>query len=262
MAIGQRQVWAKVLDFTVQDYATKAVLFRVNYAQDASIEDNYEKLEIRGGSENQVQATIYHTPTANFKCNLPLIEDNVIIAKTGAVKRKQIQVNSYDKVYSVDATSGTITLDITPKTGTLKVYNIDDDENLGEEIVLGTPTSDPKAYSIVGKVLTFNTALKGKKVFAISDYDTDANSTGLYVVSGKLPSLVRITAKTKVEDKGGNKAIKTIVIEKAKSDPSFTISTKTGEANTIPFECEVFGFLNEFGENQFYKLVTDESLPV
>jgi len=74
--------------------------------------------------------------------------------------------------------------------------------------------------------------------------------------------LVRITAKTKVEDKAGNKAIKIIVIEKAKSDPSFELSTKSGDANAIPFECEVFGFLNEYGENQFYKLVTDETLPV
>jgi len=262
MAIGQKQVWAKVLDFTVQDYLTKAVLFRVNYAQDAMISDQYEKLEIRGGSDNEMQATIYHTPTAKFSANLPLIDDNVMVAKTGAVKRKAIQTNSFDKVYTVDATTGKITLDVTPKTGTMKAYNTDDDDNLLTEITVGDPTAAADKYSISVKEVTFHESIKGKKVFVICSYDTTDVAVGLYIASGKLPALVRITAKTKVEDKGGNKAIKTIVVEKAKSDPSFELSTKTGEANTIPFECEVFGFTNEYGETQFFKLITDETLAV
>lgn len=262
MTIGQRQVWAKVLDFRVQDYVTKDLLFKVNYAQDVKINDNYEKLEIRGGSENEVQATIYHTPTALFSATLPLIDDNVMIAKTGAVKRTGVQTNNFDYVYTVNATTGKVTIDVTPKNGTLKIYNIDDDENIGVEIEAGDPTTLAEAYSITSAEVTFNTAKKGKKVYIICDYDTDASATGLYISTGKLPALVRITAKAKVEDKAGNKAIKTIVIEKAKSDPSFELSTQAGQANTIPFECEVFGFLNEYGENQFYKLVTDETLPL
>jgi len=261
MAIGQRQVWSKVLDFTVQDYVTKDLLFRVNYAQDAKFNDNYEKLEIRGGGDNEVQATIYHTPTAQFSATLPLIDDNVMIAKTGAVKRTGVQTSSFDYVYTVNATTGKVTIDVTPKSG-LKIYNIDADENVGAEIEAGDPATAAEEYSIVGAEVTFNTAKKGKKVFIICDYDTDADATGLYISTGKLPALVRITAKTKVEDKAGNKAIKIIVIEKAKSDPSFELSTQAGQANTIPFECEVFGFLNSYGENQFYKMVTDETLPL
>lgn len=262
MTLGQKQVWAKVLDFTVQDYATKDVLFRVNYAQNAAISDNYEKLEIRGGSENEVQATIYHTPTAQFTAQLPLIDDNVMIAKTGATKRTLAQTNSFDYVYTVNATTGKITIDVTPKAGTLKIYNIDDDDNLGTEIIAGDPTANEEEYSIVDAEVTFHTAKKGDKVLVVCDYTTDADATGLYVISGQLPTLIRITTKTKVEDKAGNASIKTIIIEKAKSDPSFELSTASGEANTIPFECEVFGFTNEYGENQFYKMVTDESLPV
>jgi len=262
MSIGQRQVWAKVLDFTVQDYATKDLLFRVNYAQDAKVSDKYEKLEVRGGADNEVQATIYHTPTATFSATLPLIDDNVMIAKTGAVKRTGVQTSSFDYVYEVDATSGKVTSLVVPKSGTMKIYNIDEDENVGTEIEAGTPVTEVEQYSVVGAEITFNVAKKGKKVFILCDYTTDADATGLYISTGKLPALVRITAKTKVEDKAGNKAIKIIVIEKAKSDPSFELSTKSGDANAIPFECEVFGFLNEYGENQFYKLVTDETLPV
>ena len=95
MAIGQKQVWAKVLNFTVQDDATKALLFRINYAQDVSIADTYEKLEIRGGSDNEVQATVYHTPTALFTANLPLIDDNVLVAKTGVTNRSGIKISSF-----------------------------------------------------------------------------------------------------------------------------------------------------------------------
>jgi hypothetical protein len=263
MTIGQRQVWAKVLDFTVQDYTTKDLLFKVNYAQDAKFSDNYEKLEIRGGSDNEVQATIYHTPTALFSASLPLIDDNVLIAKTGAVKRTGVaQTGSFDYSYTVNSTTAKVTIDVTPKSGTLKIYNIDDDENIGLEIEAGDPTTEVEEYSIVDDEVTFNTAKKGKKVFIMCDYTTDENATGLYISTGKLPALIRVTAKAKVEDKAGNKAIKTIVIEKAKSDPSFELSTQAGQANTIPFECEVFGFLNEYGENQFYKLVTDVTLPL
>lgn len=260
--IGQKQVWAKVLDFTVQDYLTRDVLFQVKYAQDVAVGSEYEKLEIKGGSDNEVQATIFHSPTAKFTANLPLIDDNVIMVKTGAVKQTGAQLNSFEKVYTIGASTGTVELDISPKAGTLKVYNTDPDENLGIEIKVGTPITEPETYSITDKTLTFNDAKKGKQVIVVCDYITGENAEGLKFVSGKLPKLIRITAKTKAEDKGGKAAVKTIVVDKAKSDPTFNFETSAGNATVLPFECEVFGWTNEDGDSQFFRLVTDEDLEV
>lgn len=259
--IGQKQVWAKVLDFTVQDYATRDLLFQVRYAQDVAIGSEYEKLEIKGGADNEVQATIFHSPTARFTAQLPLIDDNVIIAKTGATKVTGTQLNSFDKVYTVGE-DGTVTLDVTPLAGTLKVYNTDADENLGTEIKAAESAPTAEEYTIAGDKLTFETSKKGKQVLIICDYMTGANAEGMKFISGKLPSLVRITARTKVEDKAGNKAVKTIIVDKAKSDPTFNFETSAGNASVLPFECEVFGWINEDGESQFFRMVTDEDLEV
>lgn len=260
--ISQKQIWAKVLDFTVQDYITRDVLFQVRYAQDVSIGSEYEKLEIKGGSDNEVQATIFHSPTARFTANLPLIDDNVIVVKTGAVRQKGAQLNSFEKIYTVDVTTGKITLDVAPKTGTLKIYNTDADENLGVEIKPGVQTTVPEAYTITTKEVTFNDEKKGKQVLVVCDYTTGEGAEGMKFVSGKLPKLVRITARTKIEDKAGGTAVKTIIVDKAKSDPTFNFETSAGNASVLPFECEVFGWTNEDGDSQFYRMVTDPDLEV
>jgi hypothetical protein len=262
MAIGQKQVWAKVLDFTVQDYATKAVLFQVKYAQDCAISENYEKTEIKGGSDNQIQYTSYHSPTAKFTAKLPLIDDNVIAVKTGSLTTTGAQTNAFEKTFTVDASAGTVTIGVVPLTGTLKIYNVDVDDNLGTEITVAASAPTAEQYSIAGGVCTFNTAKKGARVLIVCDYTTGVNATGVKFVSGKLPSLIRITAKTKVEDKAGNKAVKTIIIERAKPDPNFEFSTTAGTPASLPFDCEVFGWTNPSGDSQFFNLVTDPTLEV
>jgi hypothetical protein len=262
MAIGQKQVWAKVLDFTVQDYDTRAVLFQVRYAKDVSIGEQYTKLEIEGGSDNEVLATIYHSPKATFKASLPLVDDNVMVAKTGATKKTGAQLNSFDQIFTVDATAGTVDIGYTPIAGTLKIYNIDADENLGTEITAGEPTTEVEQYSIATDTVTFNTGKKGKQVLIVCNYTTGVDATGIIFIGGKLPEFIRITAKTKVEDKAGNKAVKTILVEKAKSDPNFDFSTSAGTASVLPFECDVFGWINEDGANQFFRMVTDPDLAI
>jgi len=260
--LGQKQVWAKVLDFTVQDYATKAVLFQVKYATDCAIGEKYEKTEIKGGSDNQIQYTSFHSPTATFTAQLPLIDDNVIAVKTGSSTVVGAQTNAFEKTYTVDTTNGTVVCGVTPLAGTLKVYNVDAEDNLGSVIspVASAPTEEQ--YSITAATLTFNTAKKGAKVLIVCDYTTGVTAIGVKFVSGKLPALIRITAKTKIEDKAGNKAIKTIIVERAKPNPDFEFSTKAGTPATLPFDCEVFGWTNSDGESQFFNMVTDPTLAV
>jgi len=262
MAIGQKQVWAKVLDFTVQDYSTKAVLFQVKYATDCAIGEKYEKTEIKGGSDNQIQYTSYHSPTATFTAQLPLIDDNVVSVKTGATSTTGAQTNSFEKTYTVDASAGTVIIDVTPLSSTLKVYNVDTDDNLGTEIAAVASAPTLEQYTIAAATLTFNTGKKGSKVLVVCDYTTGATATGVKFISGKLPALIRITAKTKVEDKAGNKAIKTIIVEKARPNPDFEFSTKAGTPAVLPFDCEVYGWTNTAGDSQFFNLVTDPTLAV
>lgn len=252
-----------MLDFTIQDYATKAVLAQVKYATDASISENYEKTEIKGGSDNAIQYTSYHSPTAKFSAKLPLIDDNIVAIKTGATNTTGAQTNAYESTFTVDASAGTITLPISNiVAGTMKVYNVDIDDNLGTEVTAIGSAPTAEQYTITGNVLSFNTVKKGTRMLVVCDYTTGATATGVKIIGGKLPKLVRITAKTKVEDKAGNIAIKTIIIEKAKPDPNFEFSTTAGTPASLPFDCEVFGWTNANGDSQFYNLVTDPTLAV
>lgn len=256
---GQKKVWNKVLDFTCQDYATREVLFQVKYAQDVSISSEYEKLEIKGGSENEVQFTNYHSPTSQFSAQLPLIDDLVLQVKTGAIKKIGKQLNAFDKVYTVGA-GGKVTLDVLPKSGTLKVYNTNADDDLLQEIKVGVSAPTEEQYTITGKDLTFNTEKIGKQVLVVCDYETGENAEGLQFISGELPKLIRITARTKVENRSGGSSIQTIIIDKAKPDPTFSFETSAGNASVMPFECEVFGWTNEDGKTQFFRMVTDRDL--
>jgi hypothetical protein len=170
--------------------------------------------------------------------------------------------NAFEKIYTVDASTGTVSLGtIVPIVGTMKVYNIDVDDNLGSEIVATASAPTNEQYSISSSTLTFSTSKKGARVLVTCDYMTGADATGVKIVSGKLPSLIRITARTKVEDKSGNKAVKTIIIEKCKPNPDFTFETSTNAAS-LNFECEVFGQTDENGQSVFFNLVTDPTLTV
>lgn len=262
MAIGQKQIWDKTLDFTVQDYSTKAVLFQVKYAQDCAISEAYEKTEIKGGSDNQIQYTSYHSPTAKFTAKLPIIDDNVVAVKTGSATKAGAQTNSFEKTFTVDASAGTIVIPVTPLASTLKIYNVDADDNLGTEITVVASAPTVEQFTLSTATCTFNTAKKGSKVLVVCDYTTGATATGVKFVSGKLPSLIRITAKTKTVDKSGNVAVKTIIVEKAKPDPNFEFTTTAGTPATLPFECEVFGWTNADGDEQFFNMVTDPTLAV
>lgn len=258
--ISNNFVMMKVYNFLVQDYATREVLFQVKYAQDVSISSEYEKLEIKGGSDNEVQFTSFHSPTASFSSQLPLLDSNLIQVKTGAIKKVGKQLNSFSKTYTVDPSSGTVKIDVIPKTGTLKIYNTNSEDDLLEEITVGTPTSEVDQYEITTDTVTFNSGKKGKMVLVVCDYETGTDAEGLQFISGELPKLVRITATTKVEDKAGNTAVQTLIIDRAKPDPTFNFETSAGNASVMPFECEVFGWTNEDGKTQFFRMVTDNDL--
>ena len=259
MALGTTQIWAKVLDFQIQDYSTRQLIAQIKYATDVSISENYEKTEIKGGSDNQIQYTSYHSPTAKFTAKLPLIDDNVLTVKTGATKTVGAQKSSFDHTYTIDISSGLVTCEVLPLVGTLKVYNIDVDDNLGTEILPVASAPTLEQYSITASTLTFNTVKKGSRVLILCDYTTGVNAVGVKMLSGKLPSLIRIVAKTKVEDKAGNKSVKTIIIEKCKPDPNFEFATSTSPAS-LSFDCEVFAFTNSEGNSEFFNMVTDPSL--
>lgn len=258
--ISQKYAMQKVYNFLVQDYTTREVLFQVKYAQDVSISSEYEKLEIKGGSDNEVQFTSFHSPTSKFAAQLPLIDSNLVQVKTGAIKKTGKQLNSFSKTYAVDPVTGSVKIDVVPKDGTLKIYDTNSEDDLFEEITVGTPTSEVNQYEITTDAITFNTEKKGKLVLVVCDYETGVDAEGLQFISGELPGLIRITATTKIEDKAGNTAIQTLIIDKAKPDPTFNFETSAGNASVMPFECEVFGWTNEDGKTQFFRMVTDSDL--
>ena len=255
------KVYGTVFDFTIQDYTTQEPLAVIQYAQNVGFEQNYEKTEIRGGSSNASQYINYHTPTSSFKASLPLIDDNVMVVKTGAVKKTGAQLNAHTKAYTVSATN-TVELGVTPAAGTLKINNFDENGNLGTAFtaVAGSPTEEQ--YSISGTTLTFNAAKTGSLVYVMCDYTTGSDATGQVIADGKLPSLVRIVGNAISEDKDGNQYIETLIVEKAKPDPSFTFDTTAGTPASLDFNCEVFPVTNEDGDLQFIRTVVDPDLEV
>jgi len=132
---------------------SKTKLF-VNYAQTSTLDFTSEQVFAKNKNVKAVRFDSNREST--FKTTMEVFAKDVIPLLFGTeYEQKTI---SWAKREVLAVTSGTATLVGTPKTGTLQVYKVDEDDlitHVSEQTVGTTTTADK--YAITGQNLTFNT---------------------------------------------------------------------------------------------------------
>lgn len=251
---------AEVVKYVVQDYATREVLFTVDYATSVSLATNAERLTVSGGPGNRTLLCIDHTKTATFESNLPLVDTSMLGVKLGRKAVKGATTVPNNEWLAVK--SGKVTLSETPKTGTLKVYELENGRDSKTELTVGDPATVATAYSITAKDITVSNSIADDTVLlCVYDYTSGATSSQVSVTASDFPPYVRITGRGVGQDEAGNKAPIAFDVKRMKVSPEFTISFANGEATEVPFNGDMFGAQEIINGKPVYKYFDITVLP-
>lgn len=249
----------EVMNYTVQEYSTNGyggkVLYSVDYATDVKVSTSSERLDIRGGQGNYLLHSADHTKSGNFASTLPLVDIEALASMTGKPLTTGATQVPHDEILIASATN-TITLSQTPITGSLKIYKLDGERDMGVEQTLGTPATVENNFSISATTVTLNvtTAPQGTKFKVVYDYTTAATAKKITVTANDFPGYVRVTGEGLWTDQvsGLTYPVK-FDVKRAKVKPNFEWTMKAGEATTIPFEYDLYPVTNATGDKVFFE---------
>jgi hypothetical protein len=250
----------EVLDYNVSKYAASGYgdfLFSVDYAKSSTVQTTATRLPIRGGQGNYKIIDLDHTKDCMFNSVLPLVDIKALAVKLGrdiatgatSAPKKDIKVASG---------TNTITLSHTPLAGTLKVYKLVGERDLGVEQLLGTPASVEDKYSIATATLTFNVVSvpENTKIIAFYDYTSGATAQNAKITAADFPEFITITGRGLVDDDvTGSKVPVTFKVHKAKVKPEFELTMASDAATELPFDCDCYTILNANAEREFVDIV-------
>lgn len=239
MALNNTMALVDVVDFEVQKYGTRDVLFSVDYATKVGFKYDSEQLDIRGGISAPIRMSVNHSPTSEFSSELPLVDIGALAVKVGRTVTKSAVTVPKSEVKYV-ATSK-ISLSQTPLTSTLKVYVLEaNGRDIKNELVAGTPATNATDYSIATKDITVNSAITaGTPIKVVYDYTSGANAKRLRVTSKDFPGYVRITGRGYALDESNNKSPVVFTVHRAKITPEFELTFEGGTATNIPFNAMI-----------------------
>ncbi len=250
----------EVLDFTVEKYVSSGrgdILFTVDYATQTNINTSAERLDIRGGQGNFKIISIDHTKDCTFAATLPIIDIKALAVKLGKDITKGATTAPMKEILTADA-SNTITLSQTPITGTLKVYQLVGERDLGTEQIAGDPALNQDEYSISGTTITLNatTAPEGTKFIVFYDYTSGINAENIKITAEDFPQFIKITGRGLVnDDVEGTLFPVSFTIHKAKVQPNFELTMSSDSATELDFTCDCYTILNANGEKEFVDIV-------
>jgi hypothetical protein len=233
----------EVLNLQVFNYTTGANVFYADYASNTSIEHAAERLDLRGGQGNYKLLSFDHTKNAMMKCELPLVDLEFIALLTGkALNTGAVAVPKREVLTSSGATP-TITLAATPIAGTLKIYALSGNRDVGTEQTAGTPSSTQNAYSISGAVVTLNatSGVAGSQFIVTYNYTSAATVRTSIFTADKFPGYFRITGEGLVTDQvDGNTYTVKFDLKKCKPQNNFTVSMSGTEATKLNITFDLY----------------------
>jgi hypothetical protein len=241
MAASKQLGIKEVLNFNVFDYTTGESIFYVDYAGSSSIEMSAERLDLRGGQGNFKLISFDHTKNATMKCSLPLVDLEFIALLTGKDMRVE-SINIPKREVLLASAGNAITLSATPVTGTLKIYKLSGDRDMGTEQTLGS-TSIVNQYTISGQVVSLNatTAPATTKFVCTYDYASPATTRTMTFTADKFPGYFRITGDGIVTDQvDGNSYYTKFDIFKAKPQNNYTITMMSTEATKLEITFDLY----------------------
>lgn len=240
MALDNVMGLVDVVEFEVQKFGTRDLLFSVDYATTVGLAVDAERIDIRGGINNPIRISTDHTKSANFTSELPLVDIKTLGVKLGKAAVKGATTAPKSEKLVVAGTS--VTLTQTPLASTLKVYVLESNgRDVKNELVVGTPASNPLHYSITAKVITVHaTVVAGTLIKVLYDYTTGVSAQLVRVTAKDFAGNVRITGTGYALDESGNKAPVSFIVYNAKPTPEFEMVFKSGESTNVPFNCTIY----------------------
>ncbi|MFA7204597.1 MAG: hypothetical protein WC188_12920 [Candidatus Caldatribacteriota bacterium] len=250
----------EVLDFNVFEYSSTGygdLLFTVDYAKSSSINTTGERLPIRGGQGNYKIMDLDHTKDCTFNSILPLVDVNALATKLGKAVATGATSATKKEILTTSATN-TITLTQTPLTGTLKIYKLAYERDLGAEQTAGTPGTTENKYSIDGKVVTLNatTAPAGSQFICTYEYTSGANAKNIKITASDFPGFITITGRGLVDDdQEGKKVPVSFKVHKAKVQVGFELTMASDAATELDFTTDCYTIINSDGEREYIDIV-------
>lgn len=223
-----------VVEFEVQRFGTRDLLFSVDYATRVSLAVDGESLDIRGGIGAPIRISLDHSRTANFGSELPLVDVRALGVKLGrATVRGATTAPRSQRILAV---TSTIAIAQTPLAGTLRVYLLDvNGRDVQNELIVGTPATTATHYSIAGLNITVHTSLVGRLIKVVYDYTSGINAQLVRVTSRDFAGFVRVTGTGYALDESGNRTPISFIVHKCKPTPEFEMIFQNGEATNVPF---------------------------
>jgi len=199
-----------------------------------------------------------HTKTSTAKVSSPIVDLEVLAKLTG----KALSVGSANvpkrEILTTSGATPTITLAATPVTGTLQVYLLDGDRDVGTLQSAGTPASQENTYS--GTVtLTFNatTAPAGTRIVAYYNYATAATTQTITMTADQFAPYMKMVGTGIATDLVTGASDVPVIFELLKVKPKNTVNftLKSTEATQLEFDLDLFSVLNTTtNEQEYFKM--------
>ncbi len=250
----------EVLDFNVFKFASSGygdLLFTVDYAKSTNINTTAERLAIRGGQGNYKILDLDHTKDCTFAATLPIVDIKALGTKLGKDVITGAAVAPIKEILTVSATN-TVTLSHTPLTGTLKIYKLLNERDIGAEQTVGTPATTENQYSITDMVVTLNATScpSGSKIVCTYEYTTGIQSQNIKITASDFPNFITITGRGLVDDdQEGKKIPVSFKVHKAKVQPNFELTMASDAATELDFTVDCYTILNSANEREYIDIV-------
>lgn len=199
----------------------------------SSIENESEQGEARGGQGNNKLISWDYGRTANLTLSDALLSDTTIAMLAGT-QAKQAATGSPITVVGREqhtVSAGKITLNETPKSGTVHVY-------LYEKGLITTDLTI-KPADVTGKVVTIPAANDGKEVMAFFEYEVTTGANQVIFSGNAFPATYRVIGDTLVRGEDGVDRKMQFEIPKAKLQASFALTMDVENVSTFDMTLEV-----------------------
>ena len=220
--------------FDVYGYSLddNTLLFVDENMTNSALSAEAEKSEIKNGMENSIWSTLNFGNKLKLSLASNVVDFNKIALLAGnSIVSGAITAYTSAKVYEIDPTASTITLDKEPIDPTsVQIIDVATDKLI-----------DPADYTINTDTINFTGGNTGKVKVVPFAYN-EINGEELVIDAEKFPTAFKVVLKTVYVDENG-KVAKDVIIELPKCMPSatWTLGTKTDYANpddnTLELEC-------------------------
>ena len=227
--------------FDVYGYSLddNTLLFVDENMTNSALSSEAEKAEIRNGMENSIWSTLNFGKKLKLSLASNVVDFNKIALLAGdSIVSGAITMYTTAKVYEIDPTASTITLDKEPIDPTsVQIIDIATDKLI-----------DPADYTITTDTIDFTTGGNTGKVKVVPFAYNEINGEELVIDAEKFPTAFKVVLKTVYVDENG-KVSKDVIIELPKCMPSSTwsLSAKTDYANPDDNSLELDCLQDDFG---------------